>query len=203
LRLAHNQPATLRCQLLTLLFLEAVGLRRTWDLRGYTGQALALLTGRHQALGYCHTERFLAELASIGADAPLTEALARWTASLWELEPQGKEKPVHVFYVDGHRKPVYADALIPRGLIGRTGKILGCRALVVLHDQEGHLLLATTHRGDQHLTIGLPAMLTRYEQAAGLESLKRVVVDREGMAAEFLARLSREGRTIVTIVPRN
>jgi len=142
----------------------------------------------------------LAELASIGADAPLTEALARWTASLWELEPQGKEKPVHVFYVDGHRKPVYADALIPRGLIGRTGKILGCRALVVLHDQEGHLLLATTHRGDQHLTIGLPAMLTRYEQAAGLESLKRVVVDREGMAAEFLARLSREGRTIVTIL---
>lgn len=200
LRLAHNQPATLHCQLLTLLFLEAVGLQRTWDLRGYTGQALALLTGQHRAYGYRQTERFLAELASIGADAPLTEALARWTASLWELEPQGGKKPVPVFYVDGHRKPVYADSLIPRGLIGRTGKILGCRALVVLHDQEGHLLLATTHRGDQHLTIGLPAMLTRYEQAAGLDSLKRVVVDREGMAAEFLARLSGEGRTIVTIL---
>jgi len=52
LRLAHSQPATLRSQLLTLLFLEAVGLQRTWNLRGYTGQALALLTGRHQALGY-------------------------------------------------------------------------------------------------------------------------------------------------------
>ena len=32
--------------LLTLLFLEAVGLHRTWDLRGYTADGLALLTGR-------------------------------------------------------------------------------------------------------------------------------------------------------------
>jgi len=43
-------------------------------------------------------------------------------------------------------------------------------------------------------------MLTRYEQAADLDSLKRIVVDREGMAAEFLAQLSREGRTIVTVL---
>ncbi len=190
----------MRGQLLTLLFLEAVGLRRTWDLRGYTGQALALLTGRHRAYGYRHTERFLAELASVGADASLTEALACWTASLWKSGQKGKDRPVPVFYVDGHRKPVYADSLIPRGLIGRTGKILGCRALVVLHDQEGHPLLVTTHRGDQHLTIGLPAILARYEQVAGLESLKRIVVDREGMAAELLAQLAQEGRTIVTVL---
>ena len=200
LRVARSQPVTLRCLLLTLLFLQAVGLRRTWDLRGYIGQALALLTGRHRAYGYRHTERFLAELASVGTDALLTEALARWTASLWEPGSQGRENPVPVFSVDGHRKPVHADALIPRGLIGRTGKVLGCRALVMLHDQEGHLLLATTHRGDQHMTIGLPGILKRYEQAAGLESLRRIVVDREGMSAEFLAHLSREGRTIVTVL---
>jgi hypothetical protein len=199
-RLAHSKPTTLRSQLWTLLFLEGVGLRRTWDLRGYTGQALALLTNRHRAYGYRHTERFLAELASVGADAPLTEALACWTASLWEREPQERENAVPVFYVDGHRKPVYADSLIPRGLIGRTGKVLGCRALVVLHDQEGHPLLVTTHRGDQHLTLGLPAILTHYEQAAGMARLKRIVVDREGMSAEFLAALTSEGRTVVTIL---
>ncbi len=200
LRLAHHQSATLRGQLLTLLFLEAVGLRRTWDLRGYTGQALALLTGQRRAYGYRHTERFLAELARSGADVSLTEALARWTAALWQPKPEGRENPAPVFYVDGHRKPVYADALIPRGLIGRTGKVLGCRALVALHDQEGHPLLVTTHRGDRHLTVGLPAILTHYEQAADLETLKCIVVDREGMAAEFLAHLSREGRTIVTVL---
>lgn len=161
---------------------------------------LALLIGRERAYGYRHTERFLAELARIGADAPLTEALACWTASVWKQEPQGGEEPPLVFYVDGHRKPVYADGLIPRGLIGRTGKILGCRALVVLHDHEGHPLLVTTHRGDQHLTIGLPAILTHYEQAASLESLKRIVVNREGMSAEFLAALAGEGRTVVTVL---
>src|SRR5258708_35233829 len=72
--------------------------------------------------------------------------------------------------------------------------------MVVLYDHEGHPLLATTHRGDQHLTQGLPAILTHYEQAAGLENLKRIVVDREGMSAEFLAALADEGRTVVTVL---
>jgi len=191
---------TLHHQVWTLLFLEAVGLRRTWDLRGYTGQALALLTGRCLAYSYRHTERFLADLAKTGADEALTEALANWTATLWRPPSHRADAPAPAFYIDGHRKPVYADALIPRGLIGRTGKVLGCRALVVLHDQEGHPLLVTTHRGDQHLTIGLPAILTHYEQVTGLESMKRVVVDREGMAAEFLAALAGEGRTVVTVL---
>ena len=126
-RLAHLQPATLRRLLLTLLFLEAVGLRRTWDLRGYTGQALALLTGRRLAYGYRHIERFLAELAQAEADGPLTEALASWTATLWKPRLRLADGPVPVFYVDGHRKAVYADHLIPRGLVGRLGKI-GWRA---------------------------------------------------------------------------
>jgi hypothetical protein len=186
--------------MLTLLFLEAVGLRRTWDLRGYSGQALALLTGRCFAYGYRHTERFLAELAETGADETLTEALANWTATLWKARPSLATGPVQVFYIDGHRKAVYADHLIPRGLVGRLEKVLGCRALVVLHDQEGHPLLVTTHRGDQHLTVGLPAMITRDAQAAGLHSVERVVVDREGMAAEFLAALASEGRTVVTVL---
>ena len=100
----------------------------------------------------------------------------------------------------GTASPSTLMRLFPRGLIGRTGKVLGCRALGVLHDQEGHSLLATTHRGDQHLTIGLPAILKHDEQAAGLESLKRIVVDREGMAAEFLAALASEERTVVTVL---
>lgn len=57
---------------------------------------------------------------------------------------------------------------------------MASRALVVLHDQEGHPLLVTTFRGDLHLTAGLPAIIARYELAAGLHSVQRVVVDREG-----------------------
>ena len=71
----------------------------------------------------------------------------------------------------------------------------------MLHDAQGHPLLATTHRGDYHLTIGLPEMLRCYEQAIDLPLLmQRVVVDREGMAAEFLAQLTLEGRQVVTLL---
>jgi hypothetical protein len=35
--------------LLTLLFLAIAGLRRTWDLRSYTGDTLALLSGRQRS----------------------------------------------------------------------------------------------------------------------------------------------------------
>ena len=84
-----------------------------------------------------------------------------------------------------------------KGKLG--GKILGCRELVVLHDAQGHPLLVTTHRGDYHLTIGLPEMLHCYEQATGQPLMQRVVVDREGMAAEFLAQLTLEGRQVVRI----
>jgi hypothetical protein len=184
---------------LTLVF-------KQWDYsvpgtrQSYTGQALALLTDRRLAYSYRHIERFLAELAHIGADEVLTDALARWTASLWKPQPHVADASVPVFYIDGRSLAVYADHLIPRGLVGRLEKVLGCRALVVLHDQEGHPLLVTTHRGDQHLTIGLPAMITRYEQAAGLHRVERVVVDREGMAAEFMATLAGEGRTMVTVL---
>lgn len=61
-------------------------------------------------------------------------------------------------------EPVYSDHLIHRGLIGRTGKILGCRALL-LHDAAGHPLFATTHRGDLYLTKEATALLEHYEQA--------------------------------------
>jgi hypothetical protein len=44
-RLAHLTSPSRRMLLLTLLFLGAVGLRRTWDLRAYSGDALGVLTG--------------------------------------------------------------------------------------------------------------------------------------------------------------
>ena len=188
-RLTHATSATSRQTLLTLLFLGVVGLHRPWELRGYTGDALALLTGRGQAYGYFQCERFLAQVARAGGDEMLTEALAQWTARLW-LEPEkAPGQPPLAFYLDGHKKPVYTDHLIPRGLIGRTGKILGCRALLLLHDARSHPLFATTHRGDLHLTKGASTFLERYEQATELSSLTRLIIDREGMAAEFLAAL--------------
>lgn len=194
--LTRLRPRTRWGLLLTLLFCCAVGLRRLWDLRHQTGDALALLTDRPVAYGYRMVERFLALLAPHAADL-LTDALAMWTAQLW-LPPAPAAPPM--VYIDGHRKPVYATVPLPRGVIGKTGKILGCRALVLLHDAQGHVLLATTHRGDQHLTVGLPAILARYEQATGCPPFRCVVVDREGMSGSWLREMVAAGRTVITLL---
>jgi hypothetical protein len=196
-------PAVVARLLLSLLFLPVAGLARTWDLRSYTGTMLAMLTGRERAYSQRYAERFLARLAHAGAAERLTEVIARWTWSLWQEDQPCAEQAAStdVFYIDGHRKAVYSDVLVPRGPVGKLGgKILGCRELVVLHDADGHPLLATTHRGDQHLTMGLPQMLHCFEQAIGQVAVLRVVVDREGMAAEFLAQLHQEGRQVVTLL---
>ena len=199
-RFAHLSSASRRMLVLTLLFLGVVGLHRTWDLRGYTGDGLALLSGRKRAYGYFHTERLLSQMAQANQAETLTDALAAWTASLWRGPEQEYLGQSTAFYIDGHRKPVYTEALIPRGLVGRLSTVRGCRALILLHDEDGHPRLSTTHRGDQHLTVGLPSIVARYEQQAGVLSVGRIIVDREGMAAEFLATLCTAGRTVVSVL---
>lgn len=196
-------PAVIVRLVLTLLLLPVAGLARTWDLRSYTGTLLAVVTGRSRAYSQRYTERFLARLAQAGAAERLTKVLAKWTDQLWQEEPSPSEGPSvpAVFYVDGHRKAVYSDVLVPRGPIGKLdGKILGCRELVVLHDAQAYPRLATTHRGDQHLTNRVAPMLDCYEAATGQKQIRCVVVDREGMAAEFLAQLSQAGRQVVTLL---
>ena len=185
---------------MTLLFLGVVGLHRPWELRGYTADMLALLTGRHRAYGYIHMERFLSQVAQANGAEMWTCALATWTANLWASAIQSPPDQPTTFYIDGHRKPVYTDQVIPRGLVGRLGIVLGCRALVLLHDEQGHPRLAMTHRGDQHLTRGLPPILVCYEQATGEGAVQQIVVDREALAAEFLASLKAAGRTVISVL---
>ncbi len=55
-------------------------------------------------------------------------------------------------------------------------EVQGCRQLLLLHDQQGHPLLATTHRSDLHLTAGVPALVRAYERASTLPRLTRLVM---------------------------
>ena len=206
MRLSHSRPASRQSLLNTLLFLPLAGLKRPWDLRCYTGPHLALLTGRSKAYGYHHTERFLGQLAKTDTSLTLTKAVANWTTRLWqpsqpeyEYEQATAPGPL-TFYVDGHHKPVYSKRLLPRGLVGRLGKILPSRALVLLHDAWGHPLVATTGRGDTHLTLGLVGTLTLYEEATELNRVARIVIDREGMASTFLAGLVGQQRNVITLL---
>ncbi len=124
------KPVVVMGLILTLLFLPVAGLARTWDLRSYSGTMLALMTGRERAYSQRYTERFLARLAHAGAAERLTEVIAKWTWELWQTAQPSSDQPAApaVFYVDGHRKAVYSDVLVPRGPVGKLGgKILGCR----------------------------------------------------------------------------
>ena len=53
------------------------------------------------------------------------------------------------------------------------------------------------------MTQGMPQVLTSYEQVTESMHLNHLVVDREAMAADFLAQLSTEGRTLTTILKTN
>jgi hypothetical protein len=183
----------------TLLFLNAVGVHRTWDLRSYSGDTLGLLVGRKRAYSYSHTELYLSTLAKTDAAERLSDALLGWTSQLWHTELNEDEE----YYVDGHHKTVYSQHLIPRGLIGRTHQILGCRGLMLLHDRQGHPLLVLTGRGDWHVMDGLVSLITRFEQVSGQPQTRHIVVDREGMGAAFLKERKEEGHPIVTLLRSN
>jgi hypothetical protein len=180
----------------TLLFLGVVGLQRPWQLRSYSGDGLALLSGRSRTYGYEYSERFLAQVTQAGGDQACMVAVAQWSHQLWGTSQGG------VYYVDMHRKPVYSALCLPRGLIGRSGKVLGCRALALLQDALGHPLLITTQRGDTHLTQAFPQLLQTAQQAVGAPFIHTVVLDREGMGAAFLHSLQGQC-TVITLLRSN
>ncbi len=91
--LSPLNPALVERLILTLLFLPVAGLARTWDLRGYTGTMLALLTGRERAYSQRYTERFLACLAHAGGAERLTAVVAKWTWELWQREQPSADQP--------------------------------------------------------------------------------------------------------------
>ena len=195
-RLAESGDVSRQQLLQTLLFMPVADVFRPYELRRYTGDSLSLLSERSRSFGYVHTERFLSQLAHVDADEEATRVLSAWISELWEHDD------TTVYYVDGHRKPVYSDVRLPRGLIGRTGKILGARALTLLNDDAGHPLLVTTARGDQHLTIGLPDIMQRYTPHLMQQTRPKIVVDRECMAAGFL-QTWHEQFTFITLLKSN
>jgi hypothetical protein len=54
-----------------------------------------------------------------------------------------------------------------------------------------------------HLTTGIPSVLACYEHATESLHLTNLVVDREAMAADFLAQFNAQGRTMTTILKAN
>jgi hypothetical protein len=150
-------PPSLRSQrslLLTLLLLNAVGLRRTRDLRGYTDEALGFLTGRRRAYSYWHTERFLTHLANGGGAEDLTNARGRVDCNAMAIGRRAGSGLLRL-----HRWASQASV---------------CRQA----DSSRTDWLLRQNSGVS--TVGLPPILVRYQDSEGEAPSVRVIVDREG-----------------------
>jgi hypothetical protein len=87
-------------------------------------------------------------------------------------------------------------------LIGRSGKILGSRTVGLLHDDQGHPLLALIERGDRHLTQQLPQLVSIYQHCLGHQPIRQIIMDREGLGADFLAQL-KDTYQMITLLRSN
>ena len=59
--------------------------------------------------------------------------------------------------------------------------------------------MALTDRGDTHLTQQVPELVTTYRQALGQQPIRQIIVDREGLGADFLAQLKDEYQMITLL----
>ncbi len=182
----------------TLLFLGAVGLHRTWDLRGYTGAALALLSGRRRA-GYRHAERFLTEVAA-GDGAP-TSSPPPWRPGRpgcgGRLGAPPRPPPATISMAIARRS---TPPLIPQGLVGHAW--VRCRA-------AASSCCCTTSRGTPcwppptaaiYLTAGVPALIRAYERPDPAPTASPAWSSTGRAGGEFLATLAAAGCTVVTVL---
>jgi len=125
-----------------------MGLRK--ERRGYTADGLALLTGRTRAYGYRYTEAFLSQVARADGEERFTNALASWVTHLWHStgvtgETERAEQP-HALtcYMDGHRKPVYSEVLIPVAFLLRRRYPKYRETLIIYHRYSNILRVRPT-----------------------------------------------------------
>ena len=85
------------------------------------GSLLLLAATYETNLLACLETALTSNLLTADSSPRIVPKPARWTSSLWEKGAQMRENPVSVFYVDGHRKTVYADALIPITVVLKIG----------------------------------------------------------------------------------
>lgn len=128
-----GRTAIRRHLLLTLLFLGAVGLQRTWDLRSYTADGLALLTGRTRAYGYRYTKAFLSQIARADGAERFTAALACWTTHLWHpMGETGEAAPLCAYLLCGRASQACLQRCAsPKGTDRASGRDSGLPSALV------------------------------------------------------------------------
>ena len=203
LRGMSSQTARER-HVLTLLMMPALGLFKPHDLNTYTGTALGLLTERHRPYSADEMEHFTLSSVRVGWTEPLTGAVAGWATQLWTKDDLCDSDAPAYLYWDWHVKAVHSDYHVPRTKHGTSGRIVGARKQLMLHDEGGHLLFMRTYRGDTHLVDGMVDGTAYYEGLAESQRLTRQIFDREGLSvAHFKDLLDDEARQFITCLRSN
>ncbi|MFQ5800671.1 MAG: hypothetical protein ACE5HH_02985 [Candidatus Hydrothermarchaeales archaeon] len=180
----HKTPTLLR-YIRILYFLPVFDMERPIELDDYKGKTLGAiisLDGRH--VRYRTADRFLRELASLGAGDDMSLSLAGYYYKAF----YGVEMPV---YVDGHFKAVWTLKNIPEGKHGMMDRVMPGLKQVFLNGQRGHPLLHRTCPGDRHLTKELLPIVRDFEDAVGREVVNVVVFDGEGCSLEVFKAFDR------------
>lgn len=182
---SHKTPTLLR-YIRTLYFLPAFDMERPIELDDYKGKTLGAITSpdrRHA--GYRTTDRFLRELASLGAGTDMSLSLAGcYYKTFYGIE----EMPI---YVDGHFKAVWTLKNVPRGIHGMMDRVMPGLKQVFLNGQDGHPLLHKTCPGDRHLTKELLPIVRDFEHAIGRVVVNVVVFDGEGCSLRVFKAFDR------------
>ncbi len=189
LRGMSDQTARER-HLLTLLEMQVLGLFKPHDLDTYSGTALGLTTGRGRPYSADEMGHFILSCVRAGWVEPLTADAARWATQLWGAETnRSSDEPAYLYW-DWHVKTVYSDYHVPRTKHGTSGRIVGARKQLMLHDAAAHLLLLRTYRGDTHLIEGMQDGGAYYEGLAESHRLTHQIFDREGLSVVYFKELA-------------
>ncbi len=185
-RIYRHKTLTLLRYIKTMFLLPALDMERPIELDDYEGKTLGAITssdGRH--VRYRTTDRFLRELASLGAGDDMSLSLAScYYKVFYGLDAM----PV---YIDGHFKAVWTLKNIPMGKHGMMDRVMPGLKQVFLNGHEGHPLLHRTCPGDRHLTKELLPIVRDFERAIGREVVNMVVFDGEGCSLRVFKAFDR------------
>jgi hypothetical protein len=194
LRGMGNQTARKR-HLLTLMAMPVLKRYKPHDLNTYSGTVLGLMTGRGRPYSADEMEHFVLSCVRAGWVESLTADAARWATQLWGADSVPRAETDRVLdesrylYWDWHVKTVYSGYHLPRTKHGTSGRIVGARKQLMLHDQAGHLLFQRTYRGDTHLIEGMKTGGAYYEGLAESHRLTHQIFDREGLSVAYFKEL--------------
>jgi hypothetical protein len=189
LRGMSDQTARER-HLLTLMEMPMLELFKPHHLNTYSGTALGLSTRRGRPYSADEMEHFDLSCVRAGWVEPLTADAARWATQLWGTETERAPDGPTYLYWDWHVKTVHSDYHLPRTKHGTSGRIVGARKQLMLHDEAGHLLLLRTYRGDTHLIEGMKKSGVYYEGLAESHRLTHQIFDREGLSVAYFKELA-------------